>query len=44
MAGRSQTTGQWWVGTSTGTSLSTKLWDSWSPGINWVNVRKGNFV
>jgi hypothetical protein len=42
--GRVQQTGQWWVGTSTGSSFSSSLWGTWDPSVTWVDVHSGDFV
>src|SRR5438067_1422376 len=42
IAGRVSSTGQWYVGLSTGTSFATTLWDTWSPSVSWVDVQVGD--
>jgi hypothetical protein len=44
IAGRAQQSGQWWVSLSTGsTTPTTSLWTTWSPSVNWVDVKIGDF-
>jgi hypothetical protein len=43
ITGRVQQSGQWWTGTSTGSSFSNSLWDTWSTAVTWVDVQVGNF-
>jgi len=37
-------TGNWWTGLSTGTSLNSSVWATWSPTATWVDVQRGIFV
>jgi autotransporter-associated beta strand protein len=42
--GRALENGQWYVGLSNGsTAFNTSLWDIWSTGATWVDVRVGDF-
>jgi hypothetical protein len=41
--GRTLESGEWWVGESTGSSLSTRLWDRWDTTPIWVDVHEGYF-
>jgi uncharacterized protein (TIGR03118 family) len=41
--GRVQSTGQWWLGASTGSSLTTTLWTTWSSAVTWVDVQVADF-
>src|SRR5712692_4076305 len=43
IARRDLSTGQWWVGLSTGSSFTTSLWATWSPNVTWVDVQVGDF-
>ena len=43
-AGRVLQSGQWWVALSDGKGhFTTSLWDAWSPGIAWTDVRAADF-
>jgi hypothetical protein len=44
IVGRVKESGAWWVGQSTGNSLSTTYWGSWNPGVTWVDVHTGDFI
>ncbi|HEX3658989.1 MAG TPA: DUF6531 domain-containing protein, partial [Pirellulales bacterium] len=39
-----QTTGQWHVDLSAGTSFTDQIWATWNASENWVNVQVGNFT
>jgi hypothetical protein len=43
VAGRDAATGNWWVGLSNGTSLTTTMWGHWSSAVSWVDVKIGDF-
>src|SRR5207302_2002454 len=43
LAGRNFSTGQWYVGLSSGSGFTTALWDTWSPSVTWVDVRVADF-
>ena len=43
IVGRDLATGQWLVGTSTGTSFTNSLWGTWNPAVTWVDVQVGDF-
>lgn len=43
IVGRYNEAGQWYVGTSNGTSFSTAYWGTWSPGVAWLDVQQGDF-
>jgi hypothetical protein len=44
LVGRARETGQWFVSTSTGSSLtSPSVWGAWDPSRNWVDVQVGDF-
>lgn len=52
IAGRNQASGQWYVGRAVSpigvgafpiAAFATTAWGTWSPGINWVDVRVGDF-
>jgi hypothetical protein len=43
LRGRVASSGQWWTGTSTGTSFTNQLWATWSPAVTWVDVQSGDF-
>jgi hypothetical protein len=43
LVGRINENGQWWLGTSSGSTFTNQLWDTWSPAINWVDVHTGDF-
>src|SRR5438132_3135564 len=36
-------TGQWYVGLSSGSGFTTALWDTWSSSVTWVDVRVADF-
>ncbi len=43
--GRAKETGEWWVSLSNGSGgFTTSLWDTWSTGVTWVDVKVGDFV
>jgi autotransporter-associated beta strand protein len=44
IAGRVASSGEWWVGLSTGSSFASSKWTSWSPSVTWVDVQTGNFT
>jgi len=44
IVGRVQSSGQWWVGLSSGSSFSSTLWTSWSSAVTWVDVKAGDFA
>jgi hypothetical protein len=41
--GRPEGTGQWWLGTSTGSSFQNSLWAAWSSSVTWVDLMTGDF-
>ncbi len=43
VVGRDAATGTWYVGTSTGTGLTTASWGKWSAGTAWADVLRGDF-
>jgi hypothetical protein len=44
IVGRALENGQWYVGLSNGsTGFNTTLWDTWSTGATWVDVKVGDF-
>jgi hypothetical protein len=43
IAGRNLSTGQWYVGRTTGSSFFTTLWATWSPAVTWGPVLVGEF-
>jgi uncharacterized repeat protein (TIGR01451 family) len=44
IAGRVLETGQWWVALSDGSGgFTNSLWDTWSTGVTWVDVKVGDF-
>src|SRR5207244_10022636 len=44
IVGRAKETGQWWVSLSNGSGgFTTRLWDTWSTGVTWVDVKVGDF-
>jgi autotransporter-associated beta strand protein len=43
IVGRASSSGQWWVGQSTGAAFKTSLGTSWSPAATWVDVQTGDF-
>jgi autotransporter-associated beta strand protein len=44
IARRVSSSGQWWVGQSTGTAFKTSLGTVWSPAVTWVDVQTGDFT
>jgi len=43
IAGRSHSSGQWWVSLSTGSGFVNESWGSWSTAANWADVNVGDF-
>jgi uncharacterized protein (TIGR03118 family) len=44
IVGRVEQSGQWWVGTSSGsTAFTNSLWATWSNKVNWVDVQTADF-
>src|SRR5439155_21308299 len=43
VAGRNLTTGEWWVGVSTGTAFTFSVWMVWDPSITWSTVTVADF-
>ena len=44
IAGRYLETGQWWVAQSNGSGgFKNVLWDTWSTGVTWLDVKVGDF-
>jgi hypothetical protein len=43
LLGRDLASGNWWVGTSTGTAFTNRLWASWSPAVVWADVQVADF-
>jgi hypothetical protein len=42
IVGRVKETGQWWMSVANGSGgWNTSLWDTWSTGVTWVDVRLG---
>jgi hypothetical protein len=44
IAGRVGSSGEWWVGLSTGSSFTTSKWDTWASSVTWVDVQTGDFT
>jgi autotransporter-associated beta strand protein len=44
IAGRVSSSGQWWVGQSTGAAFKTSLGTAWSTAVTWVDVQTGDFT
>jgi hypothetical protein len=44
LVGRVKETGQWWMSVPDGSGgFTTSLWDTWNPGVTWVDVKVGDF-
>jgi autotransporter-associated beta strand protein len=44
IVGRVKGTGQWWMSVPDGSGgFTTSLWDTWSAGVTWVDVKVGDF-
>lgn len=43
IVGRSQSSGEWWIGRVTGATMSPELWGVWSPAVTWLDVNVGDF-
>jgi hypothetical protein len=44
LIGRVLQTGQWWVSLANGSGgFTTSLWDTWSTGVTWVDIKVGDF-
>jgi hypothetical protein len=41
--GRVDTSGDWWLARSDGTSFNNEKWGSWDPNITWHNILQGDF-
>jgi hypothetical protein len=44
IAGRVSSSGEWWVGLSTGSSFTNSKWTNWNPNVTWVDVQTGDFT
>jgi autotransporter-associated beta strand protein len=44
IAGRVSSSGEWWVGLSTGSSFANSKWTNWNPNVTWVDVQTGDFT
>jgi len=44
IVGRVKETGQWWTSVPNGSGgFTSSLWDTWNPGVTWVDVKVGDF-
>jgi predicted outer membrane repeat protein len=43
LIGRDPSTGNWWVGTSTGTAFANHWWATWVRAVPWLDVQVGDF-
>src|SRR5439155_11411546 len=44
IVGRAKETGQWWIAIANDSGQFTNsLWDTWSTGVTWVDVKVGDF-